>query len=74
MSERQHKVLKKYLDWESGKLTASKWAALGKCSHDTALRDISDLMDKGVLIKAPGGGRSAGYLLAGRAIEDAATN
>lgn len=64
MSERQHKVLNKYLDWESGKLTARKWAALGKCSHDTALRDISDLLEKGVLVKAPGGGRSAGYVLA----------
>lgn len=64
MSERQHKVLNKYLDWESGKLSARKWATLGKCSHDTALRDISDLLDKGVLVKAPGGGRSAGYLLA----------
>lgn len=64
MNERQHKVLNKYLDWESGKLTARKWAALGKCSHDTALRDISDLMDKGVLVKAPGGGRSSGYMLA----------
>lgn len=64
MSDRQHKVLNKYLDWEGGKLTARKWAALGKCSHDTALRDISDLLDKGILVKSAGGGRSAGYELA----------
>ncbi len=61
MNERQHKVLNKYLDWECGKLTARKWAALGKCSHDTALRDILDLIEKGILEKASTGGRSAYY-------------
>lgn len=44
-------------------MTSSKWAKIGKCSADTALRDIQDLIEKGILTKAEGGGRSAGYLL-----------
>jgi Fic family protein len=47
-----------------GKLTSSKWAKLEKCSQDTALRDIEDLIDKGVLTKDSGGGRSTSYSLA----------
>ena len=46
-----------------GKLTNAKWAAMGKCSADTALRDINDLLARGVLRKLEGGGRSTGYLL-----------
>jgi Fic family protein len=44
-----------------GKLTSSKWAKLGKCSQDTALRDITDLVDRGILLKDDAGGRSTGY-------------
>ena len=44
-------------------LTNAKWAAIGKCSADTALRDINDLRARGVLRKLECGGRSAGYLL-----------
>ena len=44
-----------------GKLTNAKWAALGKCSADTALRDINDLLARGVLRKLEDGGRSTGY-------------
>ena len=46
-----------------GKLTSSKWAKIAKCSQDTALRDIDDLVKRGVLAKEPGGGRSTSYSL-----------
>ncbi|MCF2444788.1 hypothetical protein L0657_12540 [Dyadobacter sp. CY345] len=46
-----------------GKLTSSKWAKMIKCSQDTAGRDISDLIAKGLLTKDRGGGRSSAYLL-----------
>ena len=49
------------LDGFDGKLTTTKWAKIGKCSQDTALRDIQDLIDKQILIKLSGGGRSTGY-------------
>jgi Fic family protein len=60
-NERQEKVLNMLLDGFDGKLTTSKWAKIGKCSQDTALRDIQDLIDKKILYKLPGGGRSTGY-------------
>jgi Fic family protein len=63
MNERQTKVLNRVLDGYEGKLTNAKWAAIGKCSADTALRDISDLLARGVLRKLEGGGRSTGYAL-----------
>jgi Fic family protein len=44
-----------------GKLTTVKWAKLTKCSHDTALRDIQDLVARGILVRNPGGGRSTSY-------------
>jgi Fic family protein len=46
-----------------GKLTSSKWAKIAGCSPDTALRDIEDLMKRGVLKKDPAGGRSTSYSL-----------
>ncbi|GAA4004563.1 Fic family protein [Comamonas faecalis] len=60
---RQVKVLNKLLDGLEGKLTSSKWAAMAKCSADTALRDINDLLARGVLRQANGGGRSTSYVL-----------
>ena len=51
------------LDGMEGKLTNAKWAAIGKCSADTALRDINDLLTRGVLGRLEGGGRSTGCLL-----------
>ncbi len=69
LNERQVKVLNRALDGLEGKLTSSKWASLAKCSPDTALRDITQLLDLGALTKAPGGGRSTAYELADR--EDA---
>ena len=65
LNERQVKLLNRLLDGFDGKLTSSKWAAIAKCSPDTALRDIVQLMERGVLKKSPGGGRSTGYELAG---------
>lgn len=62
-NERQSKVLNKLFDGFEGKLTSSKWAKMGKCSQDTAGRDINDLLKKEVLIKAEGGGRSTHYQL-----------
>lgn len=49
-----------------GKLNSSKWAKIAKCSTDTALRDIQDLMDKGILRKEAAGGRSTSYELVGQ--------
>ncbi|MBN8441339.1 MAG: Fic family protein [Thauera sp.] len=64
LNERQVKLLNRLLDGFEGKLTSSKWAAIAKCSPDTALRDITQLLDLGVLKKSLGGGRSTGYELA----------
>ena len=63
MNERQTQVMNRVLDGFEGKLTNAKWAALGKCSADTALRDINDLLARGVLRRLEGGGRSTGYEL-----------
>jgi len=63
MNERQTKVLNRVLDGFEGKLTNAKWAAIGQCSADTALRDINNLLTRGVLRKLEGGGRSTGYEL-----------
>jgi Fic family protein len=58
------RLLNRLLDGFDGKLTSSKWAAIAKCSPDTALRDIGALVALGVLRRTPGGGRSTGYELA----------
>lgn len=63
LNERQVKLLNRLLDGFEGKLTSSKWAAIAKCSPDTALRDINDLLARGVLRKTDAGGRSTGYEL-----------
>ncbi len=63
MNERQKKLLNKILDGFEGKLTSSKWAKIAKCSKDTAIRDINDLINKQVLIKEKEGGRSTNYEL-----------
>jgi Fic family protein len=61
LNERQQKMLNKLMDGFEGKLTSSKWAKITKCSPDTALRDIRDLIDKKILEKEEGGGRSTSY-------------
>ncbi|CAB3767601.1 Fic family protein [Paraburkholderia solisilvae] len=63
LNERQSKLLNRLLDGFDGKLTSSKWAAIAKCSPDTALRDINELMAAGVLRRMDGGGRSTAYEL-----------
>jgi Fic family protein len=63
MNERQVKLLNRLLDGFEGRLTSSKWAAIAKCSADTALRDINELLARGVLRKSPAGGRSTSYEL-----------
>ncbi|MBI1358395.1 MAG: DUF4172 domain-containing protein [Acidobacteria bacterium] len=63
LHERQRLVLNRLLDGFEGKLTTAKWAKLAHCSHDTALRDIQDLMQRGILSQNPGGGRSTSYTL-----------
>jgi Fic family protein len=64
INQRQRDMLNRRLDGLEGKLTSSKWALLEKCSPDTALRDIQDLLDQGILTKDEGGGRSTSYSLA----------
>ena len=61
MNERQIRVLNRVLDGFEGKLTRSKWAAMARCSADTALRDINELVALGVLVKTAAGGRSTAY-------------
>jgi Fic family protein len=64
VNERQRLVINRLLDGFQGYLTSSKYAKLAKCSADTALRDIRELVDRGILIQNPGGGRSTSYRLA----------
>jgi len=64
VNERQRKVINRLLDDFQGHLTTSKYAKLAKCSNDTALRDIRELLERGIVVKNPGGGRSTSYRLA----------
>ena len=63
INERQRLMLNKLLDGFDGKLKSSKWAKITKTSSDTALRDIKDLVEKGILIQLADGGRSVNYEL-----------
>lgn len=63
INERQKKLLSKLLDGFDGKMTSSKWAKIAKCSKDTAIRDINDLITKEILQKVAAGGRSTNYEL-----------
>jgi Fic family protein len=63
INERQKKILNKLLDGFEGKLTSMKWAKITKCSKDTAIRDINDLINKDILQKESAGGRSTNYEL-----------
>ena len=63
INERQRELLNKLIDGFEGKLTSSKWAKIVKCSKDTAIRDINDLIDKNILQKEAAGGRSTNYEL-----------
>jgi len=63
LNDRQIKVLNRMLDGFEGKMTSSKWAKIGKCSQDSANRDIAALIEHGLLEKGPGGGRSTHYVI-----------
>ncbi len=60
---RQKLMLNKMLDGFEGKMTAAKWGKIAKCSHDTALRDIQDLIEQNILEKENAGGRSTSYII-----------
>ena len=62
-NERQRTIIKRLLDSFEGNLTSSKWAKITKCSQDTALRDIVDLVNRKILNKEEAGGRSTSYTL-----------
>ncbi len=64
VNERQRKIINRMLDDFKGHLTTSKYAKLAKCSNDTALRDIRELLERGIIAKNEGGGRSTSYRLA----------
>jgi Fic family protein len=71
---RQVKLLNRLLDGFDGKLTSSKWAAIAKCSPDTALRDITDLLEHGVLRKSDASGRSTSYVLSDKSLATGNSN
>lgn len=61
LTARQKNILNRFMDGFKGKLTSQKWAALGKCSVDTAHRDITNLLARGLLVKNPGSGKRTSY-------------
>lgn len=63
-SERQRKVLSRFLSQFEGNLTARKWAGIAHTSQDTAARDLNDLVVKGVVVRNPGGSKNTSYSLA----------
>ncbi|MDR3073588.1 MAG: DUF4172 domain-containing protein, partial [Deltaproteobacteria bacterium] len=63
LNERQRTVINRLLNDFQGKLTSGKYAKLATCSHDTALRDIRDLLGYGILKRGEEGGRSTRYVL-----------
>jgi len=64
VNDRQRWVINRMLDGFKGFLNTSKYAKLAKCSTDTALRDVRELLARGILVQNPGGGRSTSYQLA----------
>ncbi len=63
LNDRQRMMIHKLFEGFEGKITSSKWAQITKCSQDTALRDILELVEKGILVKDSAGGRSTNYLI-----------
>ncbi|MEP7009018.1 MAG: Fic family protein [Acidobacteriota bacterium] len=74
INARQRLVLNRLLDGFEGALTTSKWAKIAKCSPDTALRDILDLVERGVLVRGQEGGRSTSYSRADARRDDSPGN
>lgn len=63
LNEQQARLVNRLPEGFEGKLTSAKWAAIAQCSPDTALRDIKNLLARGVLRKSDAGGRSTSYEL-----------
>jgi Fic family protein len=63
LNQRQRTMINILFDGFEGSLKTSKWSKMMKCSLDTALRDINDLVEKGILVQQSAGGRSTNYLL-----------
>jgi Fic family protein len=63
LNPRQIKLLNRLLDGFEGKLTSSKWGSIAKCSPDAVLRDIQDLLERGILLKSKADGRSTSYTI-----------
>ncbi|MGZ5247593.1 MAG: Fic family protein, partial [Flavitalea sp.] len=61
LNDRQKQIINRMLNGIEGKMTSSKWAKMAGCSKETAIRDIQNLIAKGMLVKEEGGGRSTGY-------------
>ena len=68
LNERQRRIVDLLLGDFQGHLTTSKYAKLARCSTDTALRDIRDLLVRAVIVRNPGGGRSTSYRLSTRRV------
>lgn len=61
MSERQKQMLNLFLDGYEAKITSKTWASLSKCSKDTAIRDIQDLIEKEILREDIPGAKRPSY-------------
>ena len=61
MTERQTQMLNLFLDGYEAKITSKTWAALAKCSKDTAIRDIQDLVEKNILKEDIPGAKRPSY-------------
>jgi Fic family protein len=64
VNDRQRTIMNRLLDGFEGHLTTSKYAKIAHCSSDTALRDIQELIECGVLLRNPAKGRSVSYRIA----------
>jgi Fic family protein len=64
VNERQRLAINRMLNGFTGFLSTSKYAKLAKCSTDTALRDVRELLERGILVRNPGRGRSTSYRIA----------
>lgn len=63
VNERQRSIINRMLNGFKGHMSTSKYAKLAKCSNDTALRDLREMVERGILLQNPGGGRSTSYRL-----------
>lgn len=65
INDRQRTVINRMLEDDfEGFMNTSKYAKLAKCSNDTALRDIQDLVARDVFLQNEGGGRNTSYRIA----------